>query len=92
MLDCRLLPETDTDDFLEELKGLLANEHIQIEVIKETVKAEDTQPDIFYAMLEEALKRNHPGSEVAPILFPASNDNNYFRARESARMAFCPFP
>ncbi|HRW74295.1 MAG: M20/M25/M40 family metallo-hydrolase [Lewinellaceae bacterium] len=92
VLDCRLLPETDTDDFLEELKGLLANEHIQIEVIKETVKAEDTQPDIFYAMLEEALKRNHPGSEVAPILFPASNDNNYFRARGVSAYGILPIP
>lgn len=92
ILDCRLLPETDTDDFLRELTAVLANEKIQIEVIKETVRAQDTRPDLFYAMLETALKRQHPGAEVAPILFPAINDNNYFRSKGISAYGILPIP
>lgn len=81
ILDCRLLPETDTDDFIRKLKKALNNEHISVEIIKETVKGEDSRPDVFYAMMERSIKKVYPGAEVAPILFPATSDNNYFRAK-----------
>ncbi len=92
ILDCRLLPETDTRVFLRELHKVMDNADISIEVIKETVPAMDTRPDVFYAMLVHALKQNHPGAEVSPILFPASNDNNYFRSREVAAYGILPIP
>lgn len=81
ILDCRLLPETETEDFLRELAQVFDDERITIEVLRETVRAQDSRPDAFYAMLEASLRQHHPGSEVAPILFPATNDNNYFRAK-----------
>ncbi len=92
VLDCRLLPETDTDDFLKELKEILDDDNITIDVIKETVRASDTQPDVFYSMLETSLERIYPGSKVAPILFPASNDNNFFRAKGIAAYGILPIP
>ncbi len=81
VLDCRLLPETDTGEFLEELRRALGNEEVDIRVIKEGVHALPTQVDKFYDYMKEALKIVYPGSGVIPVLAPASNDNNYFRAR-----------
>lgn len=90
MLDCRLLPETDTDDFIRELRKILANEDIEVEVLEETLRARDSRPDVFYGMLERAILRHHPGAGVAPILFPATNDNNYFRSRGVAAYGILP--
>lgn len=81
ILDCRLLPETETEDFLRELAQVFDDDRITIEVLRETVRAQDSRPDAFYAMLEASLRQHHNGAEVAPILFPATNDNNYFRAK-----------
>ena len=61
-------------------------------MIKETVRASDTRPDVFYSMLETALKRTYHGAEVAQILFQASNDNNYFRSKGVAAYGILPIP
>jgi acetylornithine deacetylase/succinyl-diaminopimelate desuccinylase-like protein len=90
ILDCRLLPETDTEDFIRELQKILDNEEINVEVIEETIRARDTRPDVFYTILENAIRKNHPNAEVAPILFPATNDNNYFRAKGVAAYGIMP--
>lgn len=90
MLDCRLLPETDTEDFIRELRKILANEDIEVEILEETLRARDSRPDVFYRMLEKAILRHHPGAGVAPILFPATNDNNYFRSRGIAAFGILP--
>jgi acetylornithine deacetylase/succinyl-diaminopimelate desuccinylase-like protein len=80
-LDCRLLPDTDTEEFLKYLKGILQEDDIEIEILKETPAAIGSRPGIFYNMFSKALKMVYPNAEVAPILFPATNDNNYFRAK-----------
>lgn len=80
-LDCRLLPETDSDEFIEYLRNILREEHIEIETIIETPRALGSRPGIFYKVMERALLDVYPDGEVAPILFPAFNDNNYFRAQ-----------
>jgi carboxypeptidase PM20D1 len=90
ILDNRLLPETDTDDFIRGLRRILANDDIKIEVIEETARARDTRPDVFYTILENAIRKHHPGAEVAPILFPATNDNNFFRSRGIASYGLLP--
>lgn len=81
ILDCRLLPETDTGKFLEKIRRSLVNSDVDIRVIKEAVHAPPTQPDEFYDYMKEALQRVYHGAGVIPILAPASNDNNYFRSQ-----------
>jgi len=78
-LDCRLLPETDVEHFIAEIKKKLKRKDIQVTVIAETVQADPTKPDHFYESFNEAVRQTHPGSVVVPILFPAVTDNNYFR-------------
>lgn len=78
-LDCRLLPEIETEEFLKRIKKILGNEEVQIRIIFEDIKAPPTQIGDYYYYLKQALQEVYPGSEVLPILSPARNDNNYFR-------------
>lgn len=81
VLDCRLLPETDTDAFIDKIKRLMVNENVEIRIIKEGLNTLPTRTDEFYDYMKEAIHHVYPGSGVIPILAPASNDNNYFRQK-----------
>lgn len=80
ILDCRLLPETDVDEFLDKIRRSLGNSKVEMTVIREGIHAPPTRVDEYYEYMKEALLRVYPGSGVIPVLAPASNDNNYFRA------------
>ncbi len=79
MLDCRLLPETQTDEFITYVRKRLKNKNIDISVISETQNAAPTVTEKFYVMFCEALTETYPGAGIMPVLFPATTDNNYFR-------------
>ncbi len=79
MLDCRLLPETTTEEFVSFLKRKLKNDAIEISIIRETQNAPPTVPDKYYGMFCESLTEAYPGSGILSVLFPATTDNNYFR-------------
>lgn len=79
-LDCRLLPDVNTQEFIEEISKVLNNSDVKIEVLQEDKSANPSGVGDCYAKMAQALKTVYPKSGVIPILMPASNDNNYFRA------------
>lgn len=79
MLDCRLLPETQTDEFITYIRKRLKNDNIGISFIRETQNAPPTVPEKYYVMFCESLTETYPGAGIMPVLFPATTDNNYFR-------------
>lgn len=81
ILDCRLLPRISTKKMIREIKHLLSEPGIEIRVIDEAPFAKESKPGIFYGAFEEALIEVFPGSAVVPVLFPATTDNNFFRAK-----------
>jgi carboxypeptidase PM20D1 len=80
VLDCRLLPDVKTEDFIKEVKKIVNNNDVAIEIIQEDKMAKPTELDQYYQHIKQALLKVYPNSGVVPILSPASNDNNYFRA------------
>ena len=81
LLDCRLLPETGTEDFLDHLRRKMGNNNIDIEIVEETSNAPTTERGEYYRMLADAIISTYEGAAVVPILFPATTDNNFFRAQ-----------
>jgi acetylornithine deacetylase/succinyl-diaminopimelate desuccinylase-like protein len=53
---------------------------IHVEIVQESPKQFTTGPEYFYNYLIKAIQHSFRGSEVVPILLPASTDNSYFRA------------
>jgi len=78
VLDCRLLPGTDSAKFIRQIKNSVGPK-VKITVLSTTPDAEPSEQDKFYDAMSSALKEKFPGCAVMPILFPASTDNNYFR-------------
>lgn len=79
-LDCRLLPETKIKKFIRDIKYGLIEPRFKVSIINTCPEAEESSPDLFeYQQFARAIQETFPGSKTAPILFPASSDNNYFR-------------
>ena len=45
-------------------------------------KQYSTTPEFFYDELAKSIQKTFINSKVVPILFPASNDNSYFRTSD----------
>jgi carboxypeptidase PM20D1 len=82
ILDCRLLPGTDEEKFIRNLKRTVGNTAIEVEVLSQAVAAPYTNPEnMFFKQLTAAVTTIYPKAAAIPILAPASNDNNYFRIK-----------
>lgn len=79
ILDCRLLPGMSQKNFLAKMRLLTGNK-VDISIIHSGVHAEDSPVNESFKLMEKALLHNFENAKVAPFLFPASSDNNYFRA------------
>lgn len=80
-LDCRLLPGTNIKGFIRDIKFGLLNPKFNITVIDESPEAPESKPDMYFSSMAQALKQVYGNVEVLPILFPATTDNNFFRAK-----------
>lgn len=81
-IDCRLMPETNEEEFKQELKKRLDNDKIKINVIKSTPKTSPSSNDnLFYKNLSLAINENYPKSGTITLLMPNFNDLGYFRAK-----------
>ncbi len=90
-LDCRVLPGTNAEQWLAQIRKGLGDPAIEIEVINEgDDPVVTTQDSTFYRALEEAVKRRHPGAIVTPMIVPYGTDANGFRALGVKSYGFTP--
>lgn len=80
-LDCRLLPGTNRKKFIRDIKYGLFEPKFKVSVLNESPEAPASKQDHYYYAMERAIKKIYPDVAVMPILFPATTDNNYFRAK-----------
>jgi len=89
-LDCRLLPGTDADLFLSEIRRV-AGPEVTVETIR---LAEAASPSSIDTALFEAIRkiiaREDSEAIVAPLLIPYGTDSNAFRARGATAYGFLP--
>ena len=93
LLDCRLLPETDTPDFITGLKKKLNHKNITIETVFEGPDGEISNSNhVVYKTLEQAIK-NYFGedSKVVPFFLPNMTDSNWFRSKGIPVFDVSPF-
>jgi acetylornithine deacetylase/succinyl-diaminopimelate desuccinylase-like protein len=90
-LDCRVLPGTTKEQWLSEVRRLLGDPQIKIEV---TYESEDpvvtTQDSPLYRALEATVKRHHPDAVVTPIIVPFGSDANGYRPLGVKAYGFTP--
>lgn len=87
-VDIRLLPDTDADAYLAELRALLGPE-LEVKVLLSSPPGLEAPLDHpLYRAFEEVLGRRAP---VIPSFLPGTTDSRYFRARGIAAYGFSPF-
>jgi acetylornithine deacetylase/succinyl-diaminopimelate desuccinylase-like protein len=90
-LDCRLIPGSSKEIFLNEIKKRLGDE-IEVEVISESrsLPPSPFDTDLFRAIQRFAAK-NDPGCPVLPHLLPGATDSRLLREKGIITYDFCPF-
>ncbi len=79
-LDCRVLPGTTKDQWIDEIKRRLGDPALKIELVNESDDPVVTPHDTpLYRNIEAAIKRRHPDAVVTPMLIPYGTDSNAFR-------------
>ena len=81
-LDCRVLPGTTRDQWLEEIRRRLGDPTLKLELINESDDPIVTPTETpVYRALEAAIVRRHPDAVVTPMLIPYGTDSNAFRPK-----------
>ncbi len=91
ILDCRLIPGSSKEDFIEEVRKRLGDE-IEIEGDMEGRSLPPSPLDTdLYRAIEEFAFRNDPDSPVVPLLLPGATDSRFLREKGVTTYDFCPF-
>ncbi|MEM6453936.1 MAG: M20/M25/M40 family metallo-hydrolase [Acidobacteriota bacterium] len=87
-VDVRLLPDTDTDRYLDDLRATLGR-RIEIEIVLEAPQAAPSPVDHpVYRMLARVLGVRGP---VVPTMISGDTDSRYFRERGIPTYGIAPF-
>jgi len=81
-IDCRLLPGVSSNEMIEFISKKINDPLLHISILHQRPKQSGTNPEFFFNQLAKSIQVVYEGAEVVPILFPASNDNFYFRSDE----------
>jgi len=90
-LDIRLLPDIDPQGFLEQLKQLIADDRVRIEIIQlpEPAATSDFKSE-FYRSLTRVIHNLAPESITTPMLSPGTTDSCFFRRKGVDCYGFFP--
>ncbi|TVR38467.1 MAG: M20/M25/M40 family metallo-hydrolase [Bacteroidia bacterium] len=81
VFDCRLLPETDENRFLDHIRRIVAPYDVTIEVIQSSPAAPVSEQGHYYRAMEESIHSVFDDAIVVPFMFVAINDNRFFRRK-----------
>lgn len=82
VLDARLLPDTDQEAFLDEIRRVINDDSVTVEATDSLVSGppSPTDSDMFGA-LENAIETHAPDAIITPMQTPVATDSRFFRER-----------
>ena len=89
-LDIRLLPGTEPDAFIAEVKNRLADDSIRIEALKKSSASESPMDSEDFAAIKAVHLEHHPDALVVPSLLFGASDSRYFRSKGIPCYGVCP--
>lgn len=90
-LDCRLLPSTSPDAFLEELKATIADPRLKVEVLLDARSGPTSVQGPLYRTIADVLKQRFPGVLVTATLNPGVSENRVLRGYGIQTYGLLPF-
>ena len=89
-VDCRMLPDRTTEEFISDFKELIKDTGVEVELIMSAVPAiSQTDSELFLA-IEDFSKNNYPGSRVAPSVSTGFTDSRFTRGLGIQSYGFNP--
>lgn len=81
-LDCRLLPETDGNEFLSYIRDAVGDPEMEVDVMMDMEKAPASPADgEFFQVIEEVALAAYPDAVVSPFMLSGLSDSRFFRSR-----------
>ena len=89
-LDVRLLPSQDSQQFLKELRAVIADDSIKIEPIMGFAPSASPVESEFMTVLKAVAHQFHPGTKVTTPLLMGFTDCHFFREKGIPCYGFTP--
>lgn len=81
-LDCRLLPETEGEEFLSYIKDALADPEMEVDVFMDMERAPASpHTGSLFDAIAETVGSVYPEAVVSPFMLSGLSDSRFFRAR-----------
>ena len=91
-IDCRMLAGDDPAEILAWVRGVLADDRIEVTTVREPKVPNLSPPDTeMYKALADALRLRMPGTVVAPAILTGFTDNWVFRGLGLSGYGWSPF-
>ena len=78
-LDCRILPDRPSAIFIDELRELVRDTGVDVEVIMAFTPAISATDTLLYRAIEEVTAERHSGSRVMPYVSTGFTDSHFTR-------------
>lgn len=88
-LDCRLVPETDPEEFFGRLSARMARFDVRCEVVFSDGPSGVSEGPLL-PLLDEVCSKAFPEAVFAPVLCPAFTDSRYFRQQGADAYGLVP--
>lgn len=88
--DCRILPDKPVEDFVEEVRELVAPSGVEVEVIMAFSPAITDTESRLYTAIQKITAERHPGSRVMPAVLGGFTDSHFMRDAGIASYGFDP--
>ena len=91
-LDCRLLPGTNTDAFVEHLRTLIDDPRITIEFLQKPDGGGEISPTEGPAWdaINAVVRQDFPGALVVPSMMAGATDSRFLRQKHVPAYGFVP--
>lgn len=93
VLDCRLLPDQDPDEFVSELKKIIDDPRVKFNYIEWPIESIVSPYDTeLFKIIEEETRAVFPDSVTVPHLVIYGTDSRFFRRKGASCYGFFPGP
>ncbi len=89
-IDCRMLPDQDPELFVDELKGVINDPAVDIEVLMAFAPAVSSTDTKLYEAIRTVGARHFPGVTVIPSVSTGFTDSHFFREIGITSYGFSP--
>jgi acetylornithine deacetylase/succinyl-diaminopimelate desuccinylase-like protein len=88
-IDCRLVPETDPEEFFGRLSARMARFDVRCEILFQDGPSGVSEGPLL-PLLEQVCDESFPEATFAPVLCPAFTDSRYFRQQGADAYGLVP--